>query len=186
MDQWEKYMYVKIYTFNTLKSWPDFSFSHYAHSINGGWWPGFQLRGGIPYFTAADPLRDLLRILDCIRDSSDWFSTFSLIGFIVSSCYNVKKKKLRNYLYFTTLSFSIIHTGSSHRSVTVRLWAISSLCVRFLMNDRGVIRVIDILRVNVADLLSVLVVHGEGSVLKQNRKMPSIRNISITSPCYLE
>lgn len=137
----------------------------------------FSFGGHVPYFTAADPLRDLLRILDCIRDSSDWFSTFSLIGFIVSSCYNVKKKKLRNYLYFKTLSFSIIRTGSSHRSVTVRQWAISSLCVRFLMIDRGVIRVIDILRVNVADLLSVLVVHGEGSVLKRNRKMPSIRNI---------
>ena len=132
----------------------------------------FSFGGHVPYFTAADPLRDLLRILDCIRDSSDWFSTFSLIGFIVSSCYNVKKKKLGNYLYFKTLSFSIIHTGSSHRSVTVRQWAISSLCVRFLMIDRGAIRVIDILRVNVTDLLSVLVVHGEGSVLKQKERCP--------------
>lgn len=46
----KKYIYVKIYTFNILKSWPDFSFSHYAHSINGGWWPGFQFRGPRPLF----------------------------------------------------------------------------------------------------------------------------------------
>ena len=88
------------------------------------------------------------------------------------------KRRNSGITYISRLYLLLYYT----QEVQTEVWqldsgVISNLCVRFLMIDRGVIWVIDILRVNVADLLSVLVVHGEGSVLKQNRKMPSIRNI---------